>query len=74
MKELTPGSLYAWGDNAGRIVTKIGAGPVHGSACVQLHAVQSRGETFIDRRSYDVFDDDVILIDMGGANVGRKIR
>lgn len=68
MKELTPGSLYAWGDNAGRIVTKIGAGPVHGSACVQLHAVQSRGETFIDRRSYDVHDSDMILVDMGGAN------
>lgn len=68
MSELASGSLYAWGDNASRIITKIGDGPVYGNPCVQLHVVQSCGETFIDRRSYDVHDSDMILVDMGGAN------
>lgn len=69
MSELASGSLYAWGDNAGRIVTKIGGGPVHGNQCVQLHVVKARGETCIEHGSYDVFDGDVILVDTGGANI-----
>lgn len=69
MSELASGSLYVWGDNFGRIVIKIGGGPAHGIPCVQLHVVEARGETFIDHRSYDVFDGDVILVDTSGANI-----
>jgi len=68
VSELTPGSLYAWNDGAGRIVMKIGDDPTHGNPCVQLYAVKSCGETFIDHRSYDMYDSDVILIDMDGVN------
>jgi len=66
---LPSGSLFSWGDHAGRIVVKIGQdGTVVGSPCMQLHIVTASGETFVERRAYDVYDGDDILANTGGAN------